>query len=88
MWPVRSASWTCCGEVGAVEGLALTLERRLRPLRVLLELRSLRPLLILRVSDGNAVVDVCGEGGACVVCVPKIGGCLGSEEYRTGGTSQ
>ena len=53
---------------------------------MLLELRSLRALLILRVSDGNAVVDACGD--VCVVCVPSIGGCLGSEEYRTGGTSQ
>ena len=87
MRPAKSGSTTCPGEVGAVEGLALDLERRLRPLLVLLELRSLRALLMLKVSDVKTAEGACGED-PCVVCVPGIGGCLGSEEYRTGGTSQ
>lgn len=70
-------------DVGAVLG-DLPFEVRLRPLRVLLELLPLRLLLTLRVSLALGR----GVGGAREVCTRRMGGCVGSDEYETGGTSQ
>lgn len=61
MAAVRPASTGCSGEVGAVEVLCLACESKLNPLRVLLELRSLRSLLILMVSEGRVMVDAGAE---------------------------
>jgi hypothetical protein len=49
IWASKLVSMACCGDVAAVEGLLPTLERALRPLRVLLELL---PLFTLAVSEG------------------------------------
>jgi len=83
IWPERPASAAGSGEVEAVEGLGLIFESRLIPLRMLLELRSLCPLLMLIVSEGKGVF----KAGAEWVYVVWIPNCW-AESGEYGGTSQ